>query len=49
MTTGSSKIQASINTNEMTLERVSNFRFLGIQITEGLSWTHHTNNTTKLV
>ncbi|KAK1805625.1 hypothetical protein P4O66_019908, partial [Electrophorus voltai] len=30
-----------------TVERVDNFRCLGVQISQDLSWSHHTNSLTK--
>ncbi|KAF0044753.1 hypothetical protein F2P81_003911 [Scophthalmus maximus] len=36
-----------ITINGTTVERVSSFTFLGVHISEDLSWTHHTNAITK--
>ncbi|MBN3319165.1 GT2D2 protein, partial [Atractosteus spatula] len=33
--------------NGTTVERVSSFKFLGVNISEGLTWTHHTNTVVK--
>ncbi|KAI3369656.1 hypothetical protein L3Q82_025368, partial [Scortum barcoo] len=36
-----------LSINGTTVERVSSFRFLGVHISEDLTWTHHTDFITK--
>ncbi|KAI3352102.1 hypothetical protein L3Q82_020924, partial [Scortum barcoo] len=38
---------APLSINGTTVERVSSFRFLGVHISEDLTWTHHTDFITK--
>ena len=38
---------APITINRTTIERVSSFKFLGVHISEDLTWTHHTDTITK--
>ncbi|KAI3359037.1 hypothetical protein L3Q82_015413 [Scortum barcoo] len=38
---------APLSINGTTVERVNSFRFLGVHISEDLTWTHHTDFITK--
>ncbi|KAI3351737.1 hypothetical protein L3Q82_020577, partial [Scortum barcoo] len=38
---------APLSINGTTVERVSSFRFLGVHISEDLTWTHHTDFITN--
>ncbi|KAI3370828.1 hypothetical protein L3Q82_007354 [Scortum barcoo] len=39
---------APLSINGTTVERVNSFRFLGVHISEDLTWTHHTDFVTKV-
>ncbi|XP_053266772.1 uncharacterized protein LOC128424562 [Pleuronectes platessa] len=38
---------APLSINETTVERVSSFKFLGVHISDDLTWTHHTDSIRK--
>ena len=49
-TTGSCReetIPSPIHIDRAAVERVSSFMFLGVHISEDLTWTHHTDAITK--
>ena len=48
-TTGSDREPGTppITINGTTVERVSSLKFLGVHISEDLTWTHHTDAITK--
>ena len=39
---------APLSSNRTTVERVSSFRFLGVHISDDLTWTHHTDSIRKM-